>query len=333
MSLKLYLPVAIFVCTAPMSASEPAEAIASIGGQAVYANEISPTLRVQLRQLRTQEYEIKRRAAEEVVNRKLLESEAARQGTTVGTLLEREADLRVGEPTDLELEAFYLGQRDRLNRPFTELKQQLRQALNEIRLQAVRQDYIARLRAGAAVTILVRPPKVDIAADPRRMRGHSDAPVTIVEFSDFQCGFCRTATTTIKELLVKYDGRVRLSYRDYPLVQIHPEADRAAEAARCAGEQGKFWEYHDLLFAAKQQLTADVLTRTATTLNLNADTFRACMVTRKYKSEVEKDIEDAKQLGLTGTPAFFINGIFVSGAQSAAVFEGIIEDELASARR
>jgi protein-disulfide isomerase len=184
------------------------------------------------------------------------------------------------------------------------------------------------LRHQAEVSIYLSPPKLDIGYDPGRVRGTPDAPITIVEFSDFQCPFCRSAYPIVKELLSKYQGRIKLAYRDFPLEQIHSQAELAAEAAWCAREQGKFWEYHDLLFTNPEKLAPAGLTEHARTLQLDEKLFTTCLSNGKFRANVEGDLQAGTQAGVTGTPAFFINGILLTGAQPISVFEKAIDGEL-----
>src|SRR5205085_997458 len=208
----------------------------------------------QLFQLKNQEYELKSKELEKLVNQRLLESAAKSKGLSTDAFLQQTVDRTLPPPTPSEVEAYYLAQKDQINRPFSEVKPQMEQGLMEARRQQARQDYFDSLHQKSSVAILLPRPKIEVAADPSRLRGNPNAPVTIVEFSDFQCPYCRAAEPTIKEVLDKYKDKVRFSYRDYPLKQIHPHAEQAAEAARCAGEQGKYWEYHDLLYAKQAQL-------------------------------------------------------------------------------
>ncbi|OGZ97103.1 MAG: hypothetical protein A3J10_01195 [Candidatus Sungbacteria bacterium RIFCSPLOWO2_02_FULL_54_10] len=173
--------------------------------------------------------------------------------------------------------------------------------------------------------------------------GNPDAPVTLVEFSDFQCPFCRRFyQETLPQIKKEYlqTGRAKLVYRDFPLVQIHPGALPAAEGTQCAHEQGKFWEMHDAIFDEQEkqgsgtvQFTADDVKRWAASIGLNASQFNACLDSRKYQQEVEKDIADGSAAGVSGTPATFINGRLVSGAQPFAAFKAIIEEELAKLKK
>jgi protein-disulfide isomerase len=309
------------------------EPVAVIEGKPVYEDELLPLMQEQLRQLRNQEYELKSRALERLIDQKLLAAAAQRKGVPVDKIIEEEVDSRFAEPTDAEVAAYYLGQKDRLNRPLDEVKTQLRQELKQARLEQARQDYMQRLWRDANVGILLAPPKMEVGYDPSRVRGDPNAPVTIIEFSDFQCPYCRQAFPILEALLAKYPGQVKLAYRDFPLRGVHPNAQIAAEAARCANEQGKFWEYHDLLFSSPDKLDRAGLLQKAQTLNLDQKSFESCLDTGKFRVSIDDDIKAGTAARVDGTPAFFINGVFLSGVQSQSVFEGKINAELARLKR
>jgi protein-disulfide isomerase len=205
----------------------------------------------------------------------------------------------------------------------------MRNGLKQFKLLKARRAYADSLRANLDVAVMLRPPSVNVAYDPARVKGNPEAPVTIVEFSDFQCPFCKAAESTLKEVLTKYSGRVKLAYLDFPLSEIHPRAQSAAEAARCAGEQGKFWEYHDALYADQSKLNGPELVTSAVALNMDEKAFRSCLDSGKFKSRIEADVEQGTKVGVVGTPGFFVNGVFLSGAQPLAEFEKIIDSQLA----
>ena len=172
--------------------------------------------------------------------------------------------------------------------------------------------------------------KVEVSADDDPVKGDKNAPVTIIEFSDFQCPFCgKFYKETLPEIDEKYikTGKAKLVYRDYPLGS-HEFAQKAAEAAECADEQGKFWQYHDKLFENQDALTIDNLKRYARDTGLSASKFNDCLDSSRYKDEVNKDLKDGESYGVSGTPAFFINGNLISGAQPFSAFEQVIEAEL-----
>jgi protein-disulfide isomerase len=173
------------------------------------------------------------------------------------------------------------------------------------------------------------------------VKGDTMAKVVIVEFSDFECPFCgRHATSVYPELLSKFvnTGRVVYQFRNLPLEQIHPNARKAAEAAECAGEQGKFWEFHDVLFANQKTLTFPDLNNHARALSLNIPTFASCLRQSKTAAKIKADVDEAKQLGLTGTPAFIVGEIRsdgsviatrkIIGSQPLAIFETVLNELL-----
>lgn len=303
--------------------------IATVDGQAITEDDLAPLVQGQLRPLRDQEYQIKKKTLENLISQKVLEAEAKKKGLTADKLLEQEVDSKVPEPTDVEINAVYAVQKDQLNRPLEEVKPQLQQNLKRAKIQIARQEYSARLREQAKIAVLMSPPRVQVTFDPKRVKGNPKARVMIVEFSDFQCPYCGQVEATLKSVLAKHEGTVALAFRDMPISQIHPFAQGAAEAARCAGEQGKFWEYHDLLFADQGALDRSGLIAKAAKLQLDPQQFETCISSEKYKSQVQQDNQEGMRAGVSGTPGFFINGVFISGAQPEAAFDKIIEEQLA----
>ncbi len=172
---------------------------------------------------------------------------------------------------------------------------------------------------------------VDLAGEP--VKGKADAPVTIVEFSDFQCPFCQKGWEVMKEVEKDYvaKNKVKLVFKNFPLDNIHPMAQASAQAGECAYEQDKFWEYHDKLFANQQSLSNDNLKKWAKEAGLDESKFNSCLDGRKYESEVAKDQQEGLKAGVQGTPAFLINGQLYSGALSYAQIKQLIETELAKA--
>ncbi len=161
------------------------------------------------------------------------------------------------------------------------------------------------------------------------VKGPANAKVTIIEFSEFQCPYCKRGKETVSEILEIYGEQVKLVFKHFPLTSIHPEAQKAAEATECAGDQGKFWEMHDWMFDNQKELAVDNLKTAAANLGMNSSEFDSCLDSGKYESKVKNDAEEAKRLGLSGAPAFFINDTLVSGAQPIEKFRGVIDAELA----
>ncbi len=303
--------------------------LATVDGQPVTDEDLAPYVEGQLRPLRDQEYQLKKKALDTLINQRLVEAEAKKKGVTTEKLYEQDVDAKVPEPTDVELNAIYAVQKEQINRPFEEVKPQLQQSLKKAKIQQARQEYSAHIRGQAKVSVLLSPPRVQVAFDPARVRGNPKAKVMIVEFSDFQCPYCGQVEATLKSVLAKHEGTVALAFRDLPLTQIHPLAQGAAEAARCAGEQGKFWEYHDLLFGDQGNLDRNGLIAKAAKLQLDAKQFDACISSEKYKAQIQQDNQEGMRAGVNGTPGFFINGVFLNGAQPESAFEKAIQEQLA----
>ena len=170
--------------------------------------------------------------------------------------------------------------------------------------------------------------RYDIPTENSYAIGPADAPITIVEFSDYQCPFCRRWHDEVYgDLLAAYPGKIRLVYRHFPLSSIHPDATSAAEAAMCAGEQDAFWPFHEKLFSS-ETLGSSTYLQYAQELGLNINSFDSCMNDRKYQQAVEEDLNFAVDLGIRSTPTFFINGLAIVGAQPLDVFQQVIDKEL-----
>jgi protein-disulfide isomerase len=249
--------------------------------------------------------------------------------------LNQEVNSKIAPISEEEITAFYQSNKARLPVELSKVRDQIRDYLKDEKIAAQKVLYLKTLRANASIIKYLKPPPVYRAEVPYTgapVRGAKNAPVTIVKFEDFQCPFCKTVQPTFKELLKKYDGKVRVLHKDLPLEAIHPLARQAAEAARCAGEQGKFWEYHDQLYAVSPKLSSEDLKSSAKQIGLNTTIFDECLVSDKYRAPVQKDFDDGTQLGLAGTPVFFINGREMSGAQPLEAFAAVIDEELGQAR-
>jgi protein-disulfide isomerase len=175
-----------------------------------------------------------------------------------------------------------------------------------------------------------QPARVQVSDVDAPTTGLKNAPVTIIEFSDFECSYCEKFYTQTLPLIQKNyitTGKLRFVYRDFPIA-FHQYAYKAAEAAKCAQEQGKFWEYHDLLFNNQNSLDNSSFIQFAQELRLNETAFNDCLDSGRMNARVQNDINDGSKYGITGTPTFYINGIELAGAQPYSVFEKIIDGEL-----
>jgi len=314
----------------PAKNSAPA---ARVGDEVITLEELERAVKPQLAKLEEQRYEILDQRLDQLIGERLLAQEAKRRNVSVEDLLKTEVFGKTPEVPDTEVQAFITQNQARL--PKMDDKELRLKVWDHLRTQKVneqRQTYVQGLRNQGKVTVLLQEPtsvRYEVSGDRGFSRGPKDAPVTIVEFSDFQCPFCKTATVTVKQVLDKYPGKVRLIFRDYPIVSLHPQAPKAHEAARCAADQAKFWEYHDVLFERSPKLSVPELKRYALDLKLDATAFDQCLDSGKHTAEVDKDFQEGAGLGLTGTPSFFINGKQIVGAQPLAAFQKVVDSELA----
>lgn len=304
------------------------ETVALVAGQSILAQDLDAAVKSQMMALRNQEFQIKTKALEDLIRQRVVEAEAKKQGLTVEQLYAREVDARIPTPIDAEVYAYYLGNRSQVNKPFMEVRAQMQATLKALEVKQLRDDYVDYLRGKAEISVMFRQPRTVVAFDRDRLRGDTSAPVTIVEFADYQCPYCEKVEASIQELLKKYPGKVNVAFRDFPLTAIHPNAQKASEAARCAGKQGKFWEFHDALFSAQAKLDEPGLKAEAHSLGLDDKAFSSCLESAEFARQIARDQEDGKNAGISSTPGFFINGVFLSGAQPAAEFEKLIDHEL-----
>ena len=309
--------------------------VADVDGQIVYASDLEKSAGKALSAERERLYQLQKQKLEEYVNAVLLTREAKKSGVPVETLLDREVHSKIMSVTDDEIEVFYRSNKSRLGMDLIQAREQIREFLRVKKIETQKTLYLKSLRSNSTIeTYLKAPPlfraEVPITGSPSK--GSEHAPVTIVKFEDYQCPYCKQVQPTFVQLLKQYDGKVRLVHKDLPLEAMHPLARQTAEAARCANEQGKFWSYHDKLYASAPKLSAEDLKNYATEVGLNVGLFDRCLATGKYRAIIEKDLSDGAQLGLTGTPTFFINGREISGAQPLETFIAMIDEELGQAK-
>lgn len=242
-------------------------------------------------------------------------------------------------PKVLETEVSDFIQKNRARLPQIddfELRLKVWDFLRSQKINQQRQAYVQRLREKTKVAVyLEEPASARVSVDPHKgfARGPKDAPVAIVEYSDFQCPFCKAVLSTVNEIMARYPGKVKWVFRDYPIATLHPTAPKVHEAARCAREQGKFWEYHDLLFERSPSHSPEQLKQYARELKLDSPVFAECLESGKYQAEVAHDVEEGTRLGVSGTPTFVINGRFLEGEQSVTALQKLIESELGSSLR
>lgn len=307
---------------APHSVDSGNSIVATVGERSITQREVVQASALSLYQVDEQRYQLLQRSLHRIIDDELLTAEAVRKGMTVSELLtEASQSESIARLADLPAPVKRLKAGDVSDgsghSPSQDLKEEAR----------IRQALLVSLRRQTDVRISLpapEPPILPVSVDDDPSIGPSDAPITIVEFSDFQCPYCKKSASELKELLRIYGQHIRLVYRDYPGPN-HPYAMQAAEAAQCAAEQGKFWEYHDLLFNRQTAGKGWDFPRLAKELDLQEEIFAECMNSHRFNQEVIKDLQDGMALGITSTPTFFVNGRPLIGAHPIADFQKLID--------
>ncbi len=318
-------------------ASSDEEILATVDGQPVRISDLRERIGPQLDQLeiqyRQRRAELLQEALEQHLEDRLLREEATARGMSIGELLEAEAGAP-GEVTEAEVAEWYEQNRARLRGgTLQQLYPQIVGYLELTRAEGIRAEYVQRLREEREVVTYVEPYRVALDNEGAPALGPEDALVTLTEFSDFECPYCRTFVPTLWRLAETYGDRLRIVYRQFPLTNIHPNAVRAAEASLCAHDQGRFWEMHDALFQDRR-LGADDIKEKASQAGLDGEEFDACLALGRHAERVQSDLREGSVAGVSGTPALFVNGIRVPGG--AAPYETVaklIDDELRRAER
>ena len=343
----------------------PEEEIARLNGRAIYLSDLNYDFNSRytflLYNTRVKLYREQTSELQKFIDRVLLEKEAARNNTTPEELLNnvtakatKEAKSIEGDKDNLFQEfvkkiskkyeksskgtptpsspgtfvGMFASANER-NEPFiSEVKNKVVEMQKTSYVREKQDEFLEKLRSKADIEFLLERPeliKLDITPDDDPSMGRHDAPITIVEFVDYQCPFCSKGTKILKEFVSKKGNNIRLIQRDFPLPS-HKDARMAAEAAECADEQGKFWDYTELLFSNQQSLSGGNLQEYATRVDLNREQFRDCLHGERQSQEVDKDITDAKMAGISSTPSILINGYYISGIPSFEYLEEVIAD-------
>jgi protein-disulfide isomerase len=323
----------------PAKRMAPSDVVARVGSTSITLSEVDdkalqqPAGNFGSMKLSQALYEARRAAVEDLVANALLDQEAKARGLDRSALVEQEITSKVTAVNDADISTWYQQNQARVQgAPLEQVRQPIRAYLTQERMEVARQQYLDALKGKTPVRVLLEPPRQTVAAANGAAKGPATAPIEVIEFSDFQCPYCQRANPTVTQVLKTYGDRIRFVYRHFPLGN-HPNAKPAAEASQCAAEQGRFWEYHDALFANPSKLADADLKQRAAELGLDAGKFNACVDTHKYKTHVEADMKAGEEAGVNGTPAFFINGRMISGAQPFDAFKRVIDEELEIKKR
>jgi protein-disulfide isomerase len=326
------------------SASGEAGVAAYLGGEPISMDEVQKAAEPNMERLRQQDaaykrqvaqdtYSIRRSALDQIVQDKLLAKEAAARSVTTEDLVKAEIDGKAGEPTADEIKEFYDKNKARMSgKTLEQATPDIEKGLRQMKLQTRRDAFLKDLKDKAQLKVLLEPPRVDIKipAGWPGVKGSDKAAVTLVEFSDFQCPYCKRAEPTIDQLRTDYGDKIRFVYRDYPL-PFHPRAMPASIAAHCAAEQGKYWEMFNNLMKEQGDLGDEDLKKRAAAVGVDAAKFAACYDGKKPEAAIKASTDDGAAAGVTGTPSFFVNGRMLVGAKPVEEFKALIDEELARA--
>ena len=340
MKKAIFFAIAGFLLACSSSPAQSGSDVAArVGGRTITVKELDDRWRASDpgEQIETTQklYDGRRNALESIIADVLLAEAAKGRGLSPEAYVQSEIVKRVKPVTDADVVTFYQANQDQMEgRSLETMAPAINRYLTEQQEGAARVALITELRtAGPSVRVMLETPRFEIAvSDTDPSLGNAKAPVTLIEFSDFQCPFCLRVEPTLKKVRAAYGDKVRVVWKDFPLTQIHPQAFKAGEAGHCAAEQGKFWEFHDQVFANQQALLPEDLKRYAAGVGVNAERFNACLDTSKHAEVVRNGVAEGTRLGVNSTLTVFINGRRVSGAQPYEVFAGIIDEELSKGK-
>ena len=306
--------------------SSSGEVVAEVNGTKITRAQVEKEQASKLLQARYQVFMAEQKALEDLIDNRLLEMEATRQHLTVDQLVNREITSKVKDPSEDQLQLYY--EDTNSTDPYEVVRGKIIELIRQRRTVKVRAAYLQQLRSQANVLITLAPPVVDFALGDAPRLGRADAPVKLVEFADYECPYCIKVHPSIVKLHEEFGDQLAIYYKDLPM-PMHKQARKAAEAARCGGEQGKFWEYHDALFA-NNQLEVPQLKREARDLGLDGARFDKCLDSGEQAAAVQKDFDQGQKLGLGGTPSFFVEGHYFSGGVDYATLRDLVAQQLAA---
>ncbi len=301
--------------------------VAVVNGEPVTGEQLEAFATSELLQAEAALADARSDALDQLIVQTLVHQQAAAAGLDDEAWLLKASASQNTPVTDAEVEQFYQDNADQIAQPLPEVRDSLRGYLQDQRTSQAVGMLVSGLRRTARVENHL--PRFRVAVDGSGPRvGSASAPVQIVEFSDFQCPYCAKASEVMKEVVAAYGDRVSLTYRHFPL-DFHDQAHRAAEAAECAEEQGRFWPFHDALFADRASWAGGDFSSVADRSRTELRDLTACLESGRHRATVDADLEAGRRVGATGTPAFFVNGIVIGGAQPFEAFAEIIDAELA----
>jgi protein-disulfide isomerase len=296
-----------------------------INGKKITLGEFEEKHPMALFPARTSFFQAEQKVVDSFVDEYLLDEQARKENVTVDQLLERHVNATIAkDPSEEALKVYYEGVDTK--EPYEAVRGKIVDALRQRRLAKAKTAYLESLRKDAKIVMRVGPPRVEVSMKDTEVRGPRDAKVLLVEYADYECPYCQQMQPTLDRIESEFKGQLAFAYKDVPL-PMHPDAPKAAEATHCAGAQGKYWDYHDLLVKNKQ-LEIPALKEAAKTLKLDTKAFDQCLDSGKENDILKEHTAEAAALGVTGTPSFLINGRYFEGVLTYEQLRAIVEDEL-----
>jgi len=300
---------------------ETPDLIMQLNGQPVYEKDLG---------LRTwsQLFDMKKRVIDGFVKEKLLKEYLEKKGYDQKTLFEKEIKAKVTKPTEAEIKDFYEKNKKMIRQPLDKAKEMISGRIEKNKMRERQMQFFEELMSDTQIVYYFGRPTVDFkATDQELSHGPANAPVTLVEISEFRCPHCARSQEVLKKLKKKFGNKIRFIYKHFLLG--HPMASESANASYCANEQKKFWEYHNILFEKQREISEENIVKWAEELKLNMADFKKCYEAKKYNDLIQRDTDYVKTLGFQSTPSFIVNNNVLIGAKPYEEFVQVIEDELA----
>jgi protein-disulfide isomerase len=302
--------------------------VAEVDGMKITLADFERSHPLALFQAKNSYYEAEKKAIEASLDDYLLERQAKTENLSVPALLDLHVNSQIAkDPSDESLKVYYEGLDT--TESFESMRDKIKDHLRERRIGKAKDAYIQSLHKQASITVTVAPPRTSVSLANAQVRDRvENAPITMVEYADYECPYCQQIAPDLAKIEAEYKGRITFAYKDFPL-PMHPHAQKAAEAAQCAGAQSRYWDYHDALLSSKQ-LEVPQLKATAGALGLDVNAFNTCLDSGQGADQVKKTFNEGLELGITGTPSFVVNGRFISGSLPYDQLRNLLEEELRS---
>jgi len=324
LQLGLGTALALLSTGSMVAQTDTGEVVASVGGVKVTMKELEQEESSKLLSAHYTYYQAEQKALDALIDKRLMEQKAKSEGLTLEQLIDRDIKSQVKDPSEDQMKVYYEGLET--DQPYEAVRSKVLDKIRDLRTNKAIATYVKALRTQTEVYVTLAPPSAIVDTKNGERLGPEKAPVTLVEFADYECPYCQKVAVDLRKLQAEFGDKLNFTFKDFPL-PMHARAEKAAEASRCAGKQGKFWEFHDEIFHSKG-LDLEQLKAEARVLKLDGTEFDKCLDTGAEAEVVERDRKEGMRLGLSGTPAFFINGHFMSGAMDYATLHQVVEQQL-----